>query len=46
MAIDLPTYGADRSGLNQDEYGFWTIVGIVAAFAVPALWLVLRRRHD
>jgi len=30
--------------LNQSENGFWTIVGIVTAFTVPALWLVLRRR--
>ncbi|MFO1312953.1 MAG: transporter [Burkholderiales bacterium] len=31
--------------LGQDERGFWTIVGIVAAFTVPALWIVLRRRR-
>ena len=32
--------------LNQDERGFWTIVGIVLAFTLPALWIVLRRRRD
>jgi zinc transporter len=32
--------------LNQDDHGFWTIVGLVAAFTIPALWLVLRRRRD
>jgi zinc transporter len=32
--------------LNQDERGFWTIVAIVVAFTVPALWIVLRRRRD
>jgi zinc transporter len=32
--------------LNQDERGFWTIVGIVLAFTLPALWVVLRRRRD
>jgi len=31
--------------LNQDERGFWTIVGIVLAFTLPALWVVLRRRR-
>jgi zinc transporter len=32
--------------LNQDERGFWTIVGIVVTFTLPALWIVLRRRRD
>ncbi len=32
--------------LSQDERGFWTIVGIVSAFTVPALWVVLRRRRN
>jgi len=32
--------------LNQDDRGFWTIVGIVVAFTLPALWIVLRRRRD
>ena len=32
--------------LNQDERGFWTIVAIVLAFTLPALWVVLRRRRD
>jgi zinc transporter len=32
--------------LNQDDHGFWTIVGVVAAFTAPALWIVLRRRND
>jgi zinc transporter len=32
--------------LNQDERGFWVIVGIVLAFTVPALWIVLRRRRE
>ncbi len=57
MNPPVASYGADRVGfiaasclrgnpLNQDERGFWTIVGIVAAFTVPALWIVLRRRRD
>jgi zinc transporter len=32
--------------LAEDGRGFWIIVGIVAAFTLPALWLVLRRRRD
>ncbi len=32
--------------LAQDERGFWLIVGVVAAFTLPALWLVLKRRRD
>ena len=32
--------------LNQDDHGFWTIVGVVAAFTGLALWVVLRRRKD
>jgi zinc transporter len=32
--------------LNQDDHGFWTIVGVVAAFTAPTLWIVLRRRND
>jgi zinc transporter len=32
--------------LAQNEHGFWLIVGIVATFTLPALWLVLRRRND
>ena len=32
--------------LAQNETGFWIIVGIVATFTLPALWLVLRRRRD
>ena len=32
--------------LAQHEAGFWIVVGIVATFTLPALWLVLRRRRD
>jgi zinc transporter len=32
--------------LAQNDRGFWVIVGIVAAFTVPAVWLVFRRRRD
>lgn len=32
--------------LAEDKQGFWVIVGIVATFTVPALWLVWRRRRD
>ena len=32
--------------LNQDDRGFWTVVGIVVAFTAPALWIVLRRRRE
>jgi zinc transporter len=41
-------FGMNVGGIpfNQDERGFWTIVGIVAAFTVAALWIVLRRRRD
>ncbi len=41
-------FGMNVGGIpmNQDDRGFWTIVGIVAAFTVPTLWIVLRRRRD
>jgi zinc transporter len=32
--------------LAEDKQGFWVIVGIVATFTLPALWLVWRRRRD
>ena len=32
--------------LAQDGHGFWIVVGIVATFTLPALWLVLHRRRD
>jgi zinc transporter len=32
--------------LADDKQGFWVIVGIVATFTLPALWLVWRRRRD
>jgi zinc transporter len=31
--------------LSQDEHGFWIVVGIVAMFTLPAVWLVFRRRR-
>ena len=41
-------FGMNVGGIpmGQDDHGFWTIVGLVAAFTVPALWIVRRRRRD
>lgn len=40
-------FGMNVGGIpfGQSERGFWTIVGIVLAFMVPSLWIVLRRRR-
>lgn len=32
--------------LAQSEHGFWTVVGVVAAATIGALWIVLRRRRE
>jgi len=46
--IIVGLFGMNVGGIpmNQDDRGFWTIVGIVAAFTGPTLWIVLRRRRD
>jgi zinc transporter len=32
--------------LAQSDQGFWIIVGLVAAFTLAALWIVVRRQRD
>jgi zinc transporter len=41
-------FGMNVGGIpfNQDERGFWLVVGIVATFTVAAMWVVLRKRRE
>ncbi len=47
IVIVAGLFGMNVDGipLNQDERGFRRIVAVVAAFTVPAPWLVLRRKR-
>lgn len=45
-----PTVGSPKAlawlSLQHNENGFWILVGIVAVFTLPAVWLVFLRLRD